>query len=75
MLLMSGAISDVSNILLELGIDEIKEEPGSDTETTTAVSVSQDELADIKQEFPVTFITVKSESEVRLSCLPQMECN
>jgi hypothetical protein len=72
---MSGAISDVSNILLELGIDEIKEEPGSDTETTTAVSVSQDELADIKQEFPVTFITVKSESEVRLSCLPQMECN
>jgi hypothetical protein len=63
---MIGARSGMNNVS-ELSIDEIKEEPDSDTEKNTSFSVCQGELPDIKKEFPVTFIAVKSESEVSLN--------
>lgn len=56
----------MNKVISELSIDEIKEEPDSDMGINT-FSMCQDEVENIKKEFPVTFIAVKSEPQVSLS--------
>jgi hypothetical protein len=63
---MIGARSGMNNVS-ELSIDEFKGEPASDTEEKTSFSTCENELPDVKKEFPVTFIAVKSESKVSLN--------
>ncbi|XP_021913793.1 zinc finger protein 583-like isoform X1 [Zootermopsis nevadensis] len=64
------ARSGMNKVISELSIDEIKEEPDSDMGINT-FSMCQDEVENIKKEFPVTFIAVKSEPEDILDAIDE----